>query len=122
MFISVRAAVTVQLAAVVLAMLVGLILLGRQAGLAMLLGGAGSLANTGMLWWRWRQGAKSFHCDAGRHVQAFYRSALERFFIVGAGLAAGFMLMNDAPFPLLAGFVVGQLAWMVASLTLRART
>jgi ATP synthase protein I len=108
--------------------MVGLIVLvvgwigGIQAALAMLYGGMVAVANTALLFWRWRQGAQNYHCDAGKHMRSFYRSMVERFFVVVILLAVGFLLMGNQALILLAGFVVGQVAWLLASLTLRERT
>jgi len=90
--------------------------------LAVLYGGGVSIANTSLLVWRWHKGAEDFHCDAGRHLSSFYRSGMERFFVVLILLAVGFYWLGDHPLALLVGFVVGQMAWMLASLTLRERT
>ena len=108
--------------------MVGLIVLvvgwigGIQAALAMLYGGMVAVANTALLFWRWRQGARDYHCDAGKHMRSFYRSMVERFFVVVILLAVGFLLTGNQALILLAGFVVGQVAWLMASLTLRERT
>jgi hypothetical protein len=40
---------------------------------------------------------------------------MERFFVVGVLLAAGFAMLKLAPLPLLTGFIVGQLAWVIAA-------
>ncbi len=85
------------------------------AGLAAAYGGAGAVANTGLLYWRFKRGERDYHCDAGRHLRSFYRSSLERFFVVGAWLAAGLGGFGLAALPLLAGFVIGLLAWIVAA-------
>jgi F0F1-type ATP synthase assembly protein I len=95
---------------------------GMGVGVAVISGGVIALANTALLMWRWHQGSDKFHCDADRHLRAFYRSSLERFFVVGILLAVGFLLLKSEPLAILAGFVVGQLAWMIASLALRERT
>jgi hypothetical protein len=95
---------------------------GAGTALAVLFGGGVAVANTALLFWRWRQGVLDFHCDAGKHVKSFYRSVMERFIVVVSLLAVGFALFRDQPLALLAGFVVGQMAWMLASLTLRERT
>lgn len=95
---------------------------GLEIALAMLYGGGVAVANTALLFWRWHKGLQDFHCDAGKHVRSFYRSFMERFFVVLILLAAGFYWLGDRPLALLAGFVVGQMAWMLASLTLRERT
>ncbi|TCJ12730.1 ATP synthase subunit I [Parasulfuritortus cantonensis] len=90
--------------------------------LAVAYGGAVSVLNTALLWWRWYRGAQDFHCDGGRHLRSFYRSAMERFFVVVIMLAAGFVWIGDHPVALLAGFMFGQAAWIAASLALRERT
>ena len=85
---------------------------------AVLYGGAVALANTGLLVWRWRQGRYDYHCDGGRHMKQFYRSSLERFFVVGIVLAVGMYGLKLDPLPVLLGFIVGQVAWMIAAATL----
>lgn len=73
---------------------------------------------TGLLVWRWWQGLHDYHCDGPRHLKSFRRSLVERFFVVGMLLAAGFVFAwfkpGFEPLPMLMGFIVGQLAWMVA--------
>jgi hypothetical protein len=44
---------------------------------------------------------------------------LERFFVVGILLAVGFGFLSLTPQVLLAGFIVGQLAWAIANLLAR---
>ncbi len=84
-------------------------------GWAALYGGAAALANTGLLLWRHRQGEHDYHCDAARHLKSFYRSSLERFLVVGVWLALGLGGGRLEAAPMLAGFVVGLLAWMIAA-------
>lgn len=84
------------------------------SALAALYGGAAALANTGLLIWRHRQGAKEHRCDARRHLKLFYRSSLERFFMVGVWLALGLGGWKLEAAPMLAGFIVGLLAWVIA--------
>jgi len=105
-----------------LAALAGGLLVEVKTALAMLYGGGVAVANAALLVWRWRRGLRDYHCDGGRHLRSFYRSFMERFFVVIFLLAAGFALLGDNPLALLAGFLVGQIAWMLASLTLRERT
>lgn len=90
--------------------------------LAVSYGGGVALINAALLYWRWRQGVRDFHCDADKHLRLFYRSSMERFFVVMTLLAVGFVWLDDEALALLAGFVVGQVAWMLASPTLRERT
>ncbi len=85
------------------------------AGWAALYGGAAALANTMLLVWRHRQGGHDYHCDTARHLKSFYRSSLERFFVVGIWLALGLGGFKLEAAPMLAGFVVGLLAWVIAA-------
>lgn len=94
---------------------------GVGTSLAVLFGGLVAVANSALLAWRWHKGARDYHCDAGRHLRSFYRSMLERFFVVMTLLATGFVLMGEHRLGLLAGFAVGQSAWILTSLTLRER-
>lgn len=122
MFITVWRPLLLQAGMVGLAALVAGWFGGVGTALAVLYGGGVAVANTSLLFWRWHKGVRDFHCDAGKHVRSFYRSAMERFFVVVILLAVGFVLLGNQPLALLAGFVVGQMAWMLASLTLRERT
>lgn len=88
-------------------------------GWSMLYGGLVALANSGMLVLRWWRGLKVYHCDGQRHLKSFNRSMLERFFVVSSLLAVGFGLLDLLPQAMLAGFVVGQLAWVLAMLLTR---
>lgn len=95
----------------------------QQAGLAMALtvlyGASAALLNTGLLVWRFKRGERDYHCDAGRHLRSFYRSSLERYAVVGVWLAVGFGVLNLSALPMLLGFVIGQLAWVLAALLFR---
>jgi hypothetical protein len=78
-----------------------------------------ALVNSGMLVGRWYGGLNDYHCNGDRHLKSFHRSMLERFFVVGILLAVGFGFLSLAPQALLAGFIVGQLAWAIANLLAR---
>lgn len=84
------------------------------AGWAALYGGAAGWINTVLLIWRHRQGERELHGDAARHLKSFYRSSLERFMAVGAWLALGLGGFALDAVPMLIGFVVGLLAWVIA--------
>jgi ATP synthase protein I len=91
---------------------------GTEVAGATLYGGAAALANVGLLVWRWRQGRYDYHCDGERHLRLFHRSSLERFFVVGVVFALGMYGLKLDPLPILLGFIVGQVAWMIAAATL----
>ena len=93
--------------------------LGATAGVAVLYGGSAALGNIALLVWRWHRGRYDYHCDGRRHLIQFHRSSLERFFVVGMVLAAGMYGLNLEPLPMLLGFIVGQVAWMIAASALK---
>ncbi len=102
--------VVVLLAAVVLAYWEG----AAAAGAA-LYGGVAALANAALLGWRHRQGERQVHSDASRHLRLFYRSSLERIIVVSVWLGIGLGSWGLEPMPMLAGFVIGLLAWVIAA-------
>jgi len=81
------------------------------------------MVNAGLLAWRWHKGLRDYHCDGHRHLMSFHRSLKERFFVVvlllAAGFAYGFMEPGFQPLSMLIGFVVGQLAWVIATAALK---
>ena len=106
--------VTVQVVVMLLvAAMIGL-WSASSAGLTALYGGLAALANTVLLIWHHKRGARDYHCDGARHLRSFYRSSLERFLVVGIWLAIGLGGLRLEAKPLLIGFVVGLLAWVVA--------
>jgi ATP synthase protein I len=120
--LSLRRAALLQVVLICLVVLVFGIWKGRDAAVAVTYGSIAALLNTAMLFWRWSRGVRRFHSDADRHLQSFYRSSLERFIVVGLWLAVGFTWIRLPPLAMLSGFVVGQLAWLLASPALRERT
>ncbi|OYY95383.1 MAG: hypothetical protein B7Y41_02450 [Hydrogenophilales bacterium 28-61-23] len=78
-----------------------------------------ALVNSGMLVRRWYVGLYDYHCDAPRHLKSFHRSSMERFFVVGILLALGLAVFKLMPSAMLLGFIVGQLAWIVANILAR---
>lgn len=83
-----------------------------------LYGGLVAWVGAGLLVWRWLRGLRDYHCDGPRHLKSFRRSLMERFFVVGFLLLAGFgyawLEPGFEPLPMLLGFIVGQLAWVIA--------
>jgi ATP synthase protein I len=122
MLIPMRRAVLCQAGVVAAAGAAGAVFGGADTALAVTYGGAVAVVNLAMLVWRWRAGAADYHCDARKHLKGFYRSSMERFFVVGVLLAAGFAVVKSEPLAMLTGFLVAMLAGMMASTILRERT
>ena len=112
-------AVMIQAVGVAIAALAAAGLAGFDQAIAVLYGGAVSLANTGLLSLRHKRGERDYHGDVGRHLRAFYRSSMERFAAVGVLLALGFAVAEFAALPMLLGFVLGQIAWVAATVSFR---
>lgn len=115
----VRRVAGVQTVVVLFGAVVGLALYGSVIAGSMLAGGAVALTNTLLLAWRMRGNPRSADRSAQGHLWTFYRSSLERFFVVGALLAAGMGPLGFKPLPLLAGFVLGQMALVFSFLIIR---
>jgi ATP synthase protein I len=72
--------------------------------------------NTLLLAWRMRPNREAPGKPAS--LKEFVRSWLERYLAVGALLALGLGGLKLLPLDLLGGFVLGQLAWILAPLTI----
>lgn len=72
-----------------------------------------TMLGTLFLAWRLATGKRKECLGAGWILRHAYRTAIERFLLVAALLVLGFEYFKFAPAGLLAGFVVGQLAWLV---------
>lgn len=82
-------------------------------GWAMLYGGGTALVNTGLLAWRLSD-AKRAQETAQQSLQQAYRSGFERLLMVASLLVLGMKLLELNAFAVLAGFTLGQLAWLAA--------
>lgn len=72
-----------------------------------------ALISTLFLVWRHKQGERKPGSSAEWYLRQAYRTEVERFIWVAAMLAVGFKLLELAPLWMLAGFVVGQAAWLL---------
>ena len=102
-----------------LIVLVGVILVylygGLVAAVAAMFGGLVAVANTGLLMWRMRSAGL---CECGcaqRVLWRVYRTGVERFALVGILLALGMVLFEQDRSAMVAGLVLGQLAWLVVA-------
>ncbi len=77
-----------------------------------------SMVNSGLLVWRWHQGRRVVTSDPGRHMRFFYRSMVERYVGIVILLGGALWLHLEAR-SLLAGFITGQVGWLLAALIWR---
>lgn len=103
-----------QLVVVVVIAVTSWVWQGSQSAQALGYGCLVAVVNSSLLVLRWRRGHKDYHCDVRRHLKLFNRSAVERFFVVSMLLAVGFGFLELLPLAMLVGFIVGQLAWVLA--------
>lgn len=122
MLITLRSIVLWQSGAVVLVALLGALFGGVFTTFAVVYGGGIAIVNLVLLHWRWRKGVGDYHCDVHRHLKGFYRSSMERFFVVGVLLGFWFGFIKTESLGMLTGFLVGQLVGMTISVVLRERT
>lgn len=94
-------------------------LLGRGSlAMGWFVGALIALANSGLLVWRWHQGRRRVTSDPGHHMRSFYRSMIERY--VGLVLLLGGALwLHLEARSLVAGFITGQVGWLLAALIWR---
>ena len=81
-----------------------------------------ALVSALFLAWRLRQGDCKENASAEWHLRQAYRTAIERFVWVAGMLAAGFKLLGLMPLWMLAGFIVGQSAWLTIPIWMKSRT
>ncbi len=84
-------------------------------------GGCVATIGTLFLAWRYALGARLEQLGADWVLRHAYRTAIERFVLAVCLLAIGFKLLKLEPTWLLAGFVLGQLAWLVAPVWMRLK-
>ena len=108
-----RRALLVQWVLVWTAVLVADAVIGRATALPVMSGGLIAISGSAWLWLRWWQTNKRTQADAQQAVRAVYRTGLERFVLVVLLLALALSYFKHAADALLAGFVLGQLAWLI---------
>jgi hypothetical protein len=83
------------------------------AAKSLVYGSCVALLSTLFLAWRFRQGEHRENMGAEWFLRQAYRTAIERFVWTAILLATGFGILKLAPLWMLAGFVVGQAAWLL---------
>ena len=109
----IRRALLVQGALVLAAALLVYATYGQASAVAGLFGGLVALANNGLLAWRMWGAERRVNTDAQHDLRMLYRTGLERFALVAFFLALGMGVLKLDPPVMIAGFVLGQLAWLV---------
>ena len=105
--------VGLQSAITIMGTIIALFTVSPQAAQSIAYGSSIPLAGSLFLAWRQGQGARHENLGAGWQLRHAYRTAVERFLGMVFLLAIGFGILRLAPLWMLAGFVAGQLAWLV---------
>ena len=113
----IRRILSLQLALLLVASLGAYAIWGLGVAKAVWFGAGIAAANTIMIAWRMRPGRAAL---AQPSLSEFYRSWLERYLLAGALLAAGLGGLKLMPLGLLSGFILGQVIWIIAPLTVEA--
>lgn len=92
------------------------------AAKSLVYGGCIAMVSTLFLAWRLKQGERREGLGAEWVLRQAYRTAIERYVWTAVMLAVGFKLLKLAPLWMLAGFVVGQAAWLLIPIWMKLRT
>lgn len=113
---------SLQSAIVIIGTIITYMIVSSPAAKSYAYGSIVALIGALYLAWRQKQGEKQLDVDAGQVLRKAYKTAIERFVWAGFMLAIGFKLLELTPLWLLAGFVVGQMAWLFVPIWIRLRT
>jgi len=97
------------------AALIGGMVAGIEAGLAVLYGVLVALAASAVLVWRERQSMQHPEWDQHRLFKLFIRAGIERLVLLVALLLLGLGVLKLAPLPLLLGLLLAQFGWLAAA-------
>lgn len=112
-----RRVLSLQLASLLLVSLGVYVVWGGMAAKAAWFGVFIATTNTLLIIWRIRPNNKAPGKPA--NLNEFIRSWLERYLLVGVLLALGLGSLKLLPLSLLSGFILGQLIWILAPLTIK---
>ena len=113
----IRRVLSLQLASLILVSFGVYVLWGAAVAKAAWFGAFIATTNTLLIAWRMRPNNKMPGKPAS--LNEFIRSWLERYLVVGVLLALGLGWLKLLPLGLLSGFILGQLIWILAPLTIK---
>lgn len=122
MDLRIRRVLSLQLALLLIVAVGVYAMWGAVATKAALFGVFIATANTLLIVWRMRVINKASDNKASNksaNLNEFIRSWLERYLVVGVLLALGLGSLKLLPLGLLSGFILGQLIWILAPLTIK---
>lgn len=111
-----------QGAITIIGALLAYLIVSPPAAKSLVYGSCIVLVSTLLLALRFKQGEHRESLGAEWILRQAYRTAIERFVWTAVMLAIGFGLLKLAPLWMLAGFVVGQAAWLLIPIWMKLRT
>ncbi len=102
-----------------IAALIGWIVAGVGAGIAVAYGVLVALAVSAVLVWRERGSMRHPEWDQHRLFKLFIRAGIERLVLLVGLLLVGLGVLKLAPLPMLLGLVLAQFAWLAAAISSR---
>lgn len=79
-----------------------------------------AIINTGFLYWRMQKAHTRTNVTAAASLKAVYRSAIERFILIGCLLAIGMVgVLKLSPLIVLISFIIGQLVFLLGVIFVR---
>ncbi len=102
--------IKMQLITLVITVLIALWWQGFNASIACFYGSSIAVANTLLQRWHLIGSAKQAKSDAGMNLRKAYRCVLERWVLTILMFTVGFAVLKLSAAPLMAGFIVAQLA------------
>ena len=114
--------VCLQCAITVISAIFAYLIVTPPAAKSLLYGSSIALISTLFLVWRFKQGERRESLGAEWALRQAYRTAIERYVWTAVMLAVGFKMLELAPLWMLAGFVMGQVAWLLVPVWMKLRT
>lgn len=113
---------SVQGAITIIGAAVAYVVVTPLAAKSVAFGSSVAMLGTLFLAWRLVTGKHRENLGAEWALRQAYRTAIERFMLIASLLVIGFGFFKLAPSWLLAGFVLGQLAWLAVPVWVKLRT
>ncbi|MEQ1838660.1 MAG: ATP synthase subunit I [Candidatus Nitrotoga sp.] len=110
---------SLQVALVICSLVASIYVVPASTG-ALAYGCCVSFSNTMLLVWRYKQGKYRASLSAEWALRQAYRTVIERYMLVVFLLVVGYKLLELLPLWMLAGFVAGQVGWILGLIKFKA--
>ena len=114
--------VLLQVAITIISAIFSCLMVSFPASKSLVFGSLIAMTSTLVLALRLKQGESKESFGAEWALRQAYRTAIERYVWTAIMLGVGFGLLKLAPIWMLAGFVLGQIAWLFIPIWMKLRT